>query len=101
MFLVQKETTLEKERIKGYVHQTDRSVEEIKYEAEFEVPGSFGDIGAVLVENEHRREMFIKHIVLDGFLTGPVNFSCESWVHSKYDNPDKRVIFSNKVSSLS
>lgn len=91
------ETKLEKEGIKGYVHQTHRSVEEIKYEAEFEVPGSFGDIGAVLVENEHRREMFIKQIVLDGFLTGPVNFSCESWVHSKHDNPDdKRVIFSNK-----
>lgn len=102
LFLVQKETKLEKERIKGYVHQTHRSVEEIKYEAEFEVPQSFGDIGAVLVENEHRREMFIKNIVLDGFLTGPVNFSCESWVHSKHDNPDdKRVIFSNKVSSLS
>ncbi|XP_058761885.1 linoleate 13S-lipoxygenase 2-1, chloroplastic-like isoform X2 [Vicia villosa] len=38
----------------------------------------------------------MKEIVLDGFLTGPVKFSCESWVHSKFDNPTKRVFFSNK-----
>lgn len=76
---------------------THRSIEEIKYEGEFEVPGSFGEIGAILVENEHHREMFMRGIVVDGFLTGPVNFTCESWVHSKYDNPDKRVFFSNKV----
>ncbi|XP_045820948.1 linoleate 13S-lipoxygenase 2-1, chloroplastic-like [Trifolium pratense] len=90
------DTSLQKKKIKGYVHLTTRSAKEIKYEAEFDVPNSFGDIGAVLVENEHRREMFIKQIVLDGFLTGPVNFSCDSWVHSKFDNPNKRVIFSNK-----
>ncbi|KAL5055822.1 hypothetical protein RYX36_036504 [Vicia faba] len=89
-------TKLEKKRIKGYVHLTNRSAEEVKYEAEFEVPANFGEIGAVLVENEHRTEMFMREIVLDGFLTGPVKFSCESWVHSKFDNPTKRVFFSNK-----
>ncbi|XP_058729961.1 linoleate 13S-lipoxygenase 2-1, chloroplastic-like [Vicia villosa] len=89
-------TKLEKKRIKGYVHLTHRSSEEVKYEAEFEVPANFGEIGAILVENEHRKEMFMREIVLDGFLTGPVKFSCESWVHSKFDNPAKRVFFSNK-----
>ncbi|KAL5081032.1 hypothetical protein RYX36_009453, partial [Vicia faba] len=89
-------TKLEKERIKGYVHLTHRSVKEIKYEADFEVPANFGEIGAVLVENEHKRESFMKEIVLDGFLTGPIKFSCDSWVHSKFDNPDLRVFFSNK-----
>ncbi|CAK8575844.1 unnamed protein product [Lathyrus sativus] len=89
-------TKLEKKRIKGYVRLTNRSTREVKYEAEFEVPGSFGEIGAILVENEHRKEIFMREIVLDGFLTGPVKFSCESWVHSKFDNPTKRVFFSNK-----
>ncbi|XP_058761884.1 linoleate 13S-lipoxygenase 2-1, chloroplastic-like isoform X1 [Vicia villosa] len=89
-------TKLEKRRIKGYVRLTNRSAQEVKYEAEFQVPGNFGEIGAVLVENEHRKEIFMKEIVLDGFLTGPVKFSCESWVHSKFDNPTKRVFFSNK-----
>ena len=93
----EKETKLEKERIKGYVHLTHRSVKEIKYEADFEVPANFGEIGVVLVENEHKRESFMKEIVLDGFLTGPIKFSCDSWVHSKFDNPDLRVFFSNKV----
>lgn len=97
--MLQKGTTLEKKTIKGYVHLTHRSAQEFKYEAEFEVSDSFGEIGAILMENEHHREMFIREVVLDGFLTGPVNFSCQSWVHSKYDNPDKRVFFSNKVSS--
>ncbi|KAI5390610.1 hypothetical protein KIW84_075781 [Lathyrus oleraceus] len=38
----------------------------------------------------------MKEIVLDGFLTGPIKFACDSWVHSKFDNPDLRVFFSNK-----
>lgn len=95
----QKETKLEKETIKDYAHSTHRSAQEIKYKAEFEVPDSFGEVGAISVENEHHREMFIKDIVLDGFLLRPVKFTCESWIHSKYDNPVKRVFFSNKVSS--
>ncbi|XP_058729962.1 linoleate 13S-lipoxygenase 2-1, chloroplastic-like [Vicia villosa] len=89
-------TKLEKRRIKGYVRLTNRSAQEVKYEAEFEVPANFGEIGAILVENEHRKEIFMREIVLDGFLTGPVKFSCESWVRSKFDNPTKRVFFSNK-----
>ncbi|XP_027354800.1 linoleate 13S-lipoxygenase 2-1, chloroplastic-like isoform X2 [Abrus precatorius] len=89
-------TSLDPKTIKNHVHKTHQSPREVKYEAEFEVPENFGEIGAILVENEHHREMFIKDVVLDGFLTGPVNFACESWVHSKYDNPVKRVFFSNK-----
>ncbi|XP_057750499.1 linoleate 13S-lipoxygenase 2-1, chloroplastic-like [Arachis stenosperma] len=89
-------TALEKETISGYAHRTDQSAEEVKYEAELVVPPGFGEIGAIFVENEHRREMFIKDIVLDGFETGPLRFSCDSWVHSKFDNPVKRLFFTNK-----
>lgn len=96
----QKETKLEKPSIKHFAHKTHQSVEEVRYEAEFEVPESFGEIGAILVENEHHREMFVKEIVLDGFILGPVRFACESWLHSKHENPDKRIFFPNKVSSI-
>ncbi|TKY67437.1 Linoleate 13S-lipoxygenase 2-1 [Spatholobus suberectus] len=89
-------TKLEKETIKGYAHKANQSAEKVTYEAEFEVPESFGEIGAIFVENEHHREMFIKDVVLDGFILGPVNISCNSWVHSKYDNPVKRVFYPNK-----
>lgn len=74
-----------------------RSSQEVKYEGEFEVAANFGEIGAILVENQHRKEMFMKEIILDGVLTGPVKFSCQSWVHSMFHNPTKRVFFSNTV----
>ncbi|KAI3421632.1 uncharacterized protein J3R85_011982 [Psidium guajava] len=40
--------------------------------------------------------MHLKDIVLDGFVAGPVSITCNSWVHSKFDNPQKRVFFTNK-----
>ncbi|XP_010265847.1 PREDICTED: linoleate 13S-lipoxygenase 2-1, chloroplastic [Nelumbo nucifera] len=90
------QTGTEKETIKGYAHTVSKNDEGFKYEANFKVPASFGEVGAVFVENEHHKEMFLKNIVLDGFSTGPVNVNCESWVHSKFDNPQKRIFFTNK-----
>ncbi|XP_076892000.1 lipoxygenase 2, chloroplastic-like [Bidens hawaiensis] len=65
-----------------------------KFEFEFEVPSDFGDIGAVLVENMLHKEAYVKDIVLDD---GSMIFPCESWIHSKYDNPDKRIFFTDKT----
>ncbi len=72
----------------------------MKYESSFEVPADFGEVGAVLVENEHHKEKFLKDIILTGFPNGPVHINCSSWVHSKFDNPHKRVFFASKVSPL-
>ncbi|KAJ0671352.1 putative linoleate 13S-lipoxygenase [Helianthus annuus] len=63
------------------------------YKCNFDVPEDFGEIGAVLVENEYSKKMFFKNIVLNNGVT----FTCESWVHSKNDNPDKRIFFADKV----
>ncbi|OMO51224.1 Lipoxygenase [Corchorus olitorius] len=89
-------TGLEKETIQAYAHKVEQHGEDIKYEAEFEVPKEFGEVGAVFVENEHHREMYLGDIVIDGFPNGPVNITCGSWVHSKYEDPQKRVFFANK-----
>ncbi|XP_040991053.1 linoleate 13S-lipoxygenase 2-1, chloroplastic-like isoform X3 [Juglans microcarpa x Juglans regia] len=89
-------TGLEKETIKGYAHRTSQDEGEVKYESAFEVPADFGEVGAIFVENEHHKEMYLKDIILDGFPNGPVNLACNSWVHSKYDYPQKRVFFTNK-----
>lgn len=70
---------------------------EVQYEATFELPADFGNVGAVLVENELDREVFIYSIVLDGFPNGPIYFTCESWIQSKHDSPVKRLFFTNKV----
>jgi hypothetical protein len=92
------ETGLEKPSIRKYAHKIDHEGEDIKYEADFVVPPDFGEIGAIFVENEHHKEMYLHDVVLDGFPTGPVHVTCDSWIHSKFDNKKKRLFFTNKVS---
>ncbi|KAI4387390.1 hypothetical protein MLD38_005228 [Melastoma candidum] len=89
-------TGKEKETIKGFAKKTGEKDGEAKYECELEVDGDFGAIGAVIMENEHHKEMFLEDITLDGLHTGQVTISCRSWVASKFDNPQKRVFFFNK-----
>jgi lipoxygenase len=56
-------------------------------------------VGAVLVENEHHREMFIKDIKLitGGDESSATTFDVGSWVHSKFDEPESRVFFTLRV----
>ncbi|MFS8005694.1 putative linoleate 13S-lipoxygenase [Helianthus anomalus] len=70
----------------------DFNINVYTYKCDFDVPEDFGEIGAVLVENEYSKKMFFKNIVLNNGVT----FTCESWVHSKYDNPEKRIFFTDK-----
>ncbi|KAL6330243.1 hypothetical protein AAG906_040165 [Vitis piasezkii] len=37
------------------------------------------EIGAVLVENEYKNEMYLKHIVLNGLPNDLIEFNCDSW----------------------
>lgn len=85
------------ETVKSYAHKISQKNDEAKYESSFIIPAGFGEIGAVMVENEHHKEIYLKSIVLHGFSNGPLNFKCNSWVHSKHDNPKKRIFFANKV----
>ncbi|KAK2985865.1 hypothetical protein RJ640_009935 [Escallonia rubra] len=91
-----RETGLEKENLKGYAKRTKQDEHEVKYEFDFALPDEFGEIGAVLVENEHHKEMYLKNITIDGFPNGTINVTCNSWVHPKSDNPENRVFFTNK-----
>ncbi|CAJ2668648.1 unnamed protein product [Trifolium pratense] len=90
-------TNSEIETIKGKAHETEKNENEVQYEATFELPTNFGNVGAVLVENEHSKEIFLKNIVLDGFPDGPVHLSCKSWIQPKHDTHTKRVFFTNKM----
>ncbi|KAK4780079.1 hypothetical protein SAY87_016185 [Trapa incisa] len=87
---------LENQTVKGYAHKTKKANNQVEYECEMKVDEEFGEVGAILVENEHHKEMFLKDVVLDGLPGGPVTISCSSWVASKFDNPNKRVFFTNK-----
>ncbi|KAM3227708.1 hypothetical protein ACQJBY_059444 [Aegilops geniculata] len=88
-------TGREREGVKGFAHMT---LKEGTYEAKMSVPASFGPVGAVLVENEHHREMFIKDIKLitGGDESTAITFDVASWVHSKFDDPEPRAFFTVK-----
>ena len=87
---------VEKPTIQSFARKSGNDENETYYESSFEIPEDFGEIGAVIIENEHHQEMFVKSIVLDGFSSGSINIHCDSWIHSKFDNSEKRVFFSNK-----
>lgn len=91
------ETNSEKETIKGSAQYIDENEDEVLYEARFELSTDFGNVGAILIENEHNKEVFLKSIVLHGFSNGPVNLTCNSWIQPKNDTPAKRVFFTHKV----
>ncbi|PWA74815.1 lipoxygenase 7 protein [Artemisia annua] len=93
---VDHKTGLAKQTIKHYAHQSGMDMRDIRYEAEFEVPEEFGEIGAVFIENEHHKEMYVETIDLKGFPNGTITINPNSWVHSKFDNPEKRIFFTNK-----
>ncbi|KAI3676932.1 hypothetical protein L1987_86548 [Smallanthus sonchifolius] len=63
----------------------------------FEVPEDFGSIGAIKIENEHHKEVFVESVVIDGSPIGPITVACESWVHSKFSNPESRVFFVDRL----
>ncbi|VFQ75242.1 unnamed protein product [Cuscuta campestris] len=94
-------TGREKNGIQGYAHRqggAGSKSEEVKYECDLVIPKDFGEVGAILIENEHHQEMFVKKIVLDGLFHDGASLSinCDSWVHSKFDNSAKRAFFINK-----
>ncbi|KAD3337224.1 hypothetical protein E3N88_32744 [Mikania micrantha] len=93
-------TGLVKETIKDYAHRTGQKEDDVTYLAEFEVPEDFGSIGAIKLENEHRNEVFVESVLIEGHPAGPITVACESWVHSKSTNRESRVFFVDKVACL-
>ncbi|RDX97652.1 Linoleate 13S-lipoxygenase 2-1, chloroplastic, partial [Mucuna pruriens] len=88
-------TNSEKKTRKSHVQKAESKEDEVQYEATFELPVAFGNVGAVLVENEDHSEVFLKSIVLHGFPNGPLHFTCDSWIQPKSVSPEKRVFFSS------
>lgn len=90
-------TGLEKKTIQGYAHKVSKIDDEVMYESSFSVPAGFGEVGAVLFENEHHEELYVKTIHLHFPDASVVTIPCDSWAHSKHVNPDKRIFFTSKV----
>lgn len=93
----------------------DNDDDVVTYEAHFDVPPGFGDVGAVLFTNEHHTEMFLEDVNLypssaagsgsdsdsddGGARAAPLlTIRCNSWVEPNSGDDDrKRVFFANKV----
>jgi len=79
------------------VHKSGSTDDEVEYEVTIELPASFGNVGAVLVQNQDHNELFLKTIALHGLPSGPVHFACDSWIQPNTQSSQKRVFFANKV----
>ncbi|KAG9450644.1 hypothetical protein H6P81_010609 [Aristolochia fimbriata] len=89
-------TGKEKPTISAFAHKVEEKDHVVTYEARFEMNRDFGDLGAVLVTNEHHKEIFLESMTFHGIPYGPVNVTCNSWIHAESDNKEKRVFFTNK-----
>ncbi|PSS28777.1 Lipoxygenase [Actinidia chinensis var. chinensis] len=69
----------------------------VAYTANFKVPHDFGCPGAMLITNFHGKEFYLMEIVVHGFKKGPLFFPANSWIHSRKENPESRIIFKNKA----
>ncbi|XP_051122412.1 lipoxygenase 6, chloroplastic [Andrographis paniculata] len=69
----------------------------VEYSADLTVPRDFGQPGAVLVANHHDKEFCLMEIVVHGFSQGPIFFWADTWIHSKQDNSQSRIIFKNQA----
>lgn len=69
----------------------------VEYAADFTVPHDFGHPGAILVTNFLDREFYLVEIVVHNFSEGPQFFPGNTWIHSRRDNPESRIIFRNQT----
>jgi lipoxygenase len=92
------ETGKEKQTVKSYAHKVaDDEIDIVTYEADFNVPAGYGNVGAVLVGNEHGTEMFLEDLkVVTGGDSAALVIRCDSWLPPKSGDA-KRVFFANKV----
>lgn len=90
-------TLMEKDPVEDYAQRVwfDGESADEKYECVFDMPEDFGTVGAIRIQNQHHRDIFIKEMELE-LPSGSVTFSCHSWVAPKSVDPAKRIFFSSK-----
>lgn len=83
--------------VRGWLPKLSDSPFVVEYGADLTVPRDFGDPGAILVTNLHDKEFFLMEILVHGFSNGPIFFHSDTWIHSRKDNPQSRIIFKNQA----
>ncbi|KAM6562486.1 hypothetical protein CsatB_022484 [Cannabis sativa] len=83
--------------VRGWLPKPTNHLHIVEFAANFIVPKDFGCPGAVLVTNLHGKEFYLLEIVIRGFDGGPIFFLANTWIHSRNDNPESRIIFKNQA----
>ncbi|XP_058102244.1 lipoxygenase 6, chloroplastic [Magnolia sinica] len=83
--------------VRGWLPKPSNHLNIVEYAANFAVQSDFGRPGAVIITNLHNKELFVVEIVIHGFNEGPIFFPVNSWIHSRNDNRESRILFSNQA----
>ncbi|XP_057776930.1 lipoxygenase 6, chloroplastic [Salvia miltiorrhiza] len=83
--------------VRGWLPRLSDNPYVVEYGADMVVSKDFGQPGAVVVTNFHEKEVFLMEIVVHGFKEGPLFFTADTWIHSRKDNPESRIIFKNQA----
>ncbi|KAK4402669.1 Lipoxygenase 6, chloroplastic [Sesamum angolense] len=83
--------------VRGWLPKLSNNPHVVEYGADLTVPQDFGQPGAILVTNFHDKEFFLMEVVVHGFSQGPIFFWADTWIHSRKDNPESRIIFKNQA----
>ncbi|KAI3467678.1 hypothetical protein Pfo_024341 [Paulownia fortunei] len=83
--------------VRGWSPKLSNNPYVVEYGADLTVPRDFGQPGALLVTNFHDKDFFLMEIVVHGFSEGPIFFQADTWIHSRKDNPESRIIFKNQA----
>ncbi|CAA7041871.1 unnamed protein product [Microthlaspi erraticum] len=73
---IDRRTHMEKDPVEEYAKCVRSLGLDEKYECEFDMPGDFGTVGAIRVQNQHHSEMFIKEMELELPSGASVTFTC-------------------------
>ncbi|XP_028790511.1 lipoxygenase 6, chloroplastic-like isoform X2 [Neltuma alba] len=83
--------------VRGWLPKPSNISYIVEYSADFTVPSDFGSPGAILITNLHGKEFHLLEIIIHGFEGGPIFFPANTWIHSRNDNPESRIIFKNQA----
>ncbi|KAK2438012.1 Lipoxygenase 6, chloroplastic [Trifolium repens] len=83
--------------VRGWLPKPSNVPYVVEYSADFTVPTDFGSPAAILITNLRPKEFHLLEIILHGFAEGPVFFPANTWIHSRNDNPQSRIIFKNQA----
>ncbi|KAG9139567.1 hypothetical protein Leryth_016333 [Lithospermum erythrorhizon] len=86
-----------KSYVRGWLQRLEEHPNIVEYSANLTVPHDFGRPGAILLTNFLDKEFYLVQIVVHGFRDGVMVFPANSWIHSRKDNPESRIIFRNQV----